>query len=535
LITESAVMNEAKVDFETAQCICQNSRQLFGILAYMKRGSDIVAFMADGITDEHLPFRRIVEDGRPFYMEGKEHENIRILQNWDGHTRKKFCKAQRLMTAPFFECGEHYEFDDNTVLPFIDIPSGEAEVTEHRGGGYSEIQIRRIHPAHHNFWDSTQPGVCLLHMLSDILSLILEQNSNLVAIKKLISPDEDEFKKEETILRRLAPKKHPHLLELLATFRQTKSQEVKWHLIFPCADANLRAYWEKHEPDPDFNDKTIIWTLKQMSGIADGLKQVHICTVTYALSPQGAGNVRVQGDATMSVKKGEQWFGRHGDIKPENILWFRNDPDHKDNNGLLKIADFGLGRFHGLDSRSKVPPDSVWGTSTYEPPELKLGIPVSRAYDIWSLGCLYLEFVTWLLMGATAVEAFANCRAESWHTIPSITDSFYTIIRAPDGKAEYAMVRQGMETWVLRLHQNESCSELLHELLNLVMEKMLVIDREGRTSATNLQTSFENLRMKVEKDITYATRPAPWATDEEVVAPDAEERSSPKVRFSGTA
>ena len=41
----------------------------------------------------------------------------------------------------------------------------------------------------------------------------------------------------------------------------------------------------------------------------------------------------------------EKQYGRHGDINPGNILWYRDpDIDEEGQGGTLKIADFGLAR-----------------------------------------------------------------------------------------------------------------------------------------------------------------------------------------------
>jgi serine/threonine protein kinase len=58
----------------------------------------------------------------------------------------------------------------------------------------------------------------------------------------------------------------------------------------------------------------------------------------------------VQKDA--SPLQGYEWHGRHGDIKPENILWVQNNPECMENPGIVKITDLGLGRFHGPGLRS---------------------------------------------------------------------------------------------------------------------------------------------------------------------------------------
>jgi len=63
---------------------------------------------------------------------------------------------------------------------------------------------------------------------------------------------------------------------------------------------------------PDFNKETVLWAVDQMAGIASGLGAIHSFMVQYPV-----------GQAGVHVKPGEEKFGRHGDIKPENILWFR--------------------------------------------------------------------------------------------------------------------------------------------------------------------------------------------------------------------
>jgi serine/threonine protein kinase len=146
-----------------------------------------------------------------------------------------------------------------------------------------------------------------------------------VAVKQLFSSDETEFRKESTILKALGPKNHPHLIKLLTTYEMGK----KYHLMFPYANANLRKYWEDH-PFPGFDGDTVLWSLKQMSGIAKGLQLIHDFRVTVPLSVPGAGTIDIRlgkgkGLGQLKVEKGEQWFGRHGDIKPENVLWFAKD------------------------------------------------------------------------------------------------------------------------------------------------------------------------------------------------------------------
>jgi serine/threonine protein kinase len=329
----------------------------------------------------------------------------------------------------------------------------------------------------------------------------------LIAIKKLFSSEENEFQKEVTILKALGSKKnkHPHLITLLATYRQ----ERKYHLMFPYADANLRTYWDKR-PSPSFDETTVLWSLKQMAGIASALNSIHNFSVTVPLSVDGPGNVRVRDDAKLSVVEKEELYGRHGDIKPENILWFRQCPETDDESGILQIADFGLGRFHGRDSRSKVPPDSVMGSPTYEPPECKLHRPVSRAYDIWSLGCLYLEFITWLLKGSAEIEGFSNFRGKSGRKSKEglNDDYFFTIIEISNVESD-AAVRDEVVEWVNQLHQHEKCSALMHDLLDLIMKDVLLTNASKRIDARWLFQQLKAYLKRAKEDKTYLLEPLP--------------------------
>jgi serine/threonine protein kinase len=326
----------------------------------------------------------------------------------------------------------------------------------------------------------------------------------LIAIKKLFSPDEKEFEKEVDILKTLGSKSHPHphLIKLLATYRQNS----KYHLMFPWAAANLRQYWDAR-PSPVFDRATVLWSMKQMAGIANALLVIHEFKVTIPLSVNGPGGKRVQKDVELSVQKGEAMYGRHGDIKPENIMWFDKTPECSDERGILQISDFGLGRFHGRDSRSNVNPDTIMRSPTYEPPECKLRRPVSRAYDLWSLGCLYLEFATWLLMGATDVVTFSEFRGQE-DSAGINNDNYFTVHRDPITGPE-AVVRDRVIMWVDKLHRHEKCSGVMHDLLELTMNHLLVVESSSRWSANDISWEMKQYLKRAETDAEYLLKAVP--------------------------
>lgn len=87
----------------------------------------------------------------------------------------------------------------------------------------------------------------------------------------------------------------------------------------------------------------------------------------------------------------------HRDIKGSNLLI--------DNNGILKIADFGLASFY--DPHQSHPLTSRVVTLWYRPPELLLGATYyGAAVDLWSTGCILAELYAGkpIMPGRTEVE-----------------------------------------------------------------------------------------------------------------------------------
>lgn len=122
-------------------------------------------------------------------------------------------------------------------------------------------------------------------------------------------------------------------------------------------------------------------------------------------------------------------YGRHGDIHPGNMLWFSPKPnDKKSLGGTLKIADFGQAELNCYMSKTK--PRSVAHTVTYRPPENDVpNARISQVYDIWGLGCVYLEFVAWLLGGAKLVKKLSAQRlAPDLSRNRDSTDTFFQTI-----------------------------------------------------------------------------------------------------------
>ena len=222
------------------------------------------------------------------------------------------------------------------------------------------------------------------------------------------------------MLKKFSADSDPHLVSLLVTYEQYR----RFYLVFHWAEANLQDYWENKNPTPRVDYETILWMAQQCKGIAGALYKIHPYE-SYSiprtnLAPNDEGipghNLTIAGP---HAPKTTTLFGRHCDIKPANILWFQ-DPEDVNGKGILKVTDIGLAE--------RKPSRKAANTGFYRPPECDLDVEfVDSSYDIWTMGCLYLEFVTWLLGGWTLVEEFRLQRISFDRAIHMDTDTFFEI------------------------------------------------------------------------------------------------------------
>ena len=197
------------------------------------------------------------------------------------------------------------------------------------------------------------------------------------------------FDRELAILKELRKYSHAHIVTHLATW----TQDERYYMLFPYAQCNLREYMKQNK----FNPKDALWLLDQFHGMAGAVKRIH------DLSSVEAPNSNLNVMTSAAAERRTAW---HHDLKPENILFFR---DASSGRGMFRISDWGSGKVNTYRNRS-YHTDSPIGTLTYEPPEYTYDGKTSRPYDIWSLGCVFLELLIWAVFGSTIVETFSDQR-----------------------------------------------------------------------------------------------------------------------------
>jgi serine/threonine protein kinase len=182
-------------------------------------------------------------------------------------------------------------------------------------------------------------------------------------------------------------------------------------------------------------------------------------------------------------------YGRHGDLKPENILFFQNPGGKSD----LVLADFGLGKLHSKISQRGEDPRTLGRTETYRAPEFDLpGGLITPAADIWSLGCVFLEYVSWYLREANVIEdEFSQARLANDSNTMS-TESFFSIEKGKNER-ERAVLKPTVRLWIRRLKENDNTTAYLKQILDIIEHEMLDLDATSRIKATALREKFKYL------------------------------------------
>lgn len=424
---------------------CTDAKILFAILLYI--GFDLPAalagFLKHKLTDRHLPLPRDVAKCARAGGKGPQREcnhdpafNAFHDKWWRRVGIFRFYEVQWMFLAPVFTPTKRdLKLDSRAILPISQVKTGT------RMGLFSNVHEVVIHPDH----------------CREIIPDADRPNSR-VALKELRVDSQDSTLKailEQEILAAatLRSIEHSHMVNSIATVNQGERR----FLLFPWADGgNLRDFWMASDIRP-LTPALILEVLKQLLGMSNALHNLHGHNI------------------------------RHGDLKPENILRFRDGTTI----GTLKLGDMGLAKLHSESTsfrNSKT--QTRIGTMRYEAPEVVVSSnqPRSRRYDIWSMGCIILEFAIWLQYGPGGLRDF-NYTMHNYGT----GGAFYTIISEFGWQS--AKVHPTVQLWLNRLCNDANWTQYtsLGDLVRLVQTDLLVVDISPDASTPELETSLLGL------------------------------------------
>ncbi|RSM12370.1 hypothetical protein CEP52_002441 [Fusarium oligoseptatum] len=298
-------------------------RKILALLIRIQKQEQIRRFVDEELHDSILPLKQV--DGPEGFVQLVLDERCGphpCFADWDHEHIEDFAWKQWEMCAPFFKTENddlrHYIFPGGIAIPLI--PAGEGQV-EGAGGHVAKVQL----PEAHGNLRTRQTG----------------ERKQMFAVKKLKSSDRGAFEAEAHALGRLNKirKQHEqetnentkHISMIAATFEIECGSILHFYLVFPCADGNLREFWNMYSTarDPEHVYSLSRWMAEQIHGLASALHILHEFYIHRAEDDDDPRN-----------------HGIHGDIKPENILRFTNWDNDTGKHGVLQLADFGLTKYH---------------------------------------------------------------------------------------------------------------------------------------------------------------------------------------------
>ena len=184
----------------------------------------------------------------------------------------------------------------------------------------------------------------------------------------------------------------------------------------------------------------------------------------------------------------------HRDIKPANILLVKNN---------IKICDFGMSTYWSGQERQK--PNVV--TGWYRPPEVCLGrVDYTQSVDIWSLGCVFAEF----LIGSPLLRGLKDNNADIFYNllilfqnhfkehdwINILSDVVKTLHASASADAIYDNI-------MILHHDYDKWWSSFQTIFTLIKSKL---DEDWRRLITEIQEEFSSIKKYRTRSITKKHR-----------------------------
>ncbi|KAK0653987.1 kinase-like domain-containing protein [Cercophora samala] len=528
-----------KASTDVVEFVCGQGKTLFLILVVGNEASpkDLLAIMKScrkhSMTDEHLPVDPIpcVGGSSPCHQRPLHHSAWDVFHDeiW-ADISFRFYPDQAMFAAPVIRKDEFiYHLKEGCVLPII-------RKGQERDGHFSTVYEADIHPAHHT--DDRYSGKPLKVALKRLKPLTSEPGYNV----------ETAWNHEASALEEINRLHHRHLIRPIAALRCGSEHYImfEWadggslrelwesqgpepkdldpNRIMPVIEEILGivgALSTLHGTNNRTKTGNVIQRAANLASIAAGERLAvpvpsakprqgtakdynhHTASNPSSISPKNTPEIHVRfvgpSDDEMSFRSedpnrsyvseesdassDEHW--RHGDLKPDNILQFRQAQTGSSRwLGTLKIADLGLAKQHVFaTARRNDMTNQKYTTSHYEAPEAvaNLDLPRSRRFDIWSMGCVILEFVIVILYGNNGLELFYE--QQKVRKNPTTDTLYFAVDR------NVAQVSDIANHWMSEIltkdpECNRASASALADLVRLVRDRLLVVELPNENMTT---------------------------------------------------
>jgi serine/threonine protein kinase len=496
------VCRETKICLDGKTYI-RSFRKVFAILVLTEKPWAIFKFIEEGVSDLDLPLvvannqdrRGMKELRRRDPLGNPSPERLQCSRGWPPTSVMNFERYQWTMLAPFFSPGKyddvkHYVLRDQDILPFVSATQDkEDEIAELVGGGFGHVFMVHIHDEHHNFRHPQvrARGFAIKQLYESNREMfdkevnILKRFSGTRAHPHIVSllATYEQFQKFHLIFykaegdlfkywKKINPRPtfdYENVLWIAKQCRGIANALLCLHKHYTLERCDTVCAQENEEEDDELEESPIkkegtrfiiprTHRKRDDRRPSSNIRHVRSASPTWPVGfprissdPQELPRQSTAEQPSLPLRhkrfKGDpyrQW-GHHGDLKPENILFF-SEPNTHNLKGMLKISDFGQAQFNSKSRKSKLQAGGVAHSLAYRAPESDLQPrKISQSHDIWSLGCVFLEFITWMLGGARLLRDFAVKRL-SWDIfMKAKTDTFFEIVKNKETQEAEIMVK----------------------------------------------------------------------------------------------
>ncbi|KAF8534589.1 hypothetical protein BDD12DRAFT_859567 [Trichophaea hybrida] len=426
--------------------------KLFAVLIHIDHPALISGLLNLDEDDRSMAYRHSNELGKmekywPNLREGESGggmDQIGLPEAEANGIVEAFLTARHLFLLPTIDSDSFVTFDDNRVLPLIN----QRQITKAKGN-FGSVYSFQFYPGYLTLKGFSRKAKLARKEVSRHDGPVVNKEVNVLM----------------TISRRLEHNKH--FIKLLKPYQIGD----KINFIFPLANGDLREYlydgkqWKhlfnRHEPP----FKNSIWS--QMVGLLTAL------------------------DEYQSPKDDPIERRYHSDLKPRNILVFEEE-----NDDVLVITDFGQAHIgKKVDPQGTTVTGQRPGTEAYAPPESHQKSTMNTKFDVWSMGCILLEVLVYVVQGPERVRELYEARDTGHGT------DYYCCWDEDNRKY---IINPGAIQIVGELLRNYATDIFILEVWGVILSMLQVDSRERSTSGKACQAlkmAIDGARIRAELEL----------------------------------